>query len=375
MSGPLAGLRVLEIGHILAGPFTAMILADLGADVIKIESVDGDMSRQVSSAVVDGHPAYFASLNRNKRSVRIDLNTADGQDELHELARTASALVVNLRPSAIRRLGLTYEALEAVNPQLVCVAITGFGMDGEAAEWPAFDYVVQAMAGVASLTGEPDGPPTLAGYSVIDNSVALLAACGLLAKVVQGHGGQVEVSLFDALLAQLNYKAAGYLNGGPPPGRRPLGGHQFYVPAQLFETADGYLALFVSHDDMWRKLCHEIGEDEWATDPRFATMQARAKHRDELLDGLYPKFKQASAQEWAARLRPLGLPVGPVLGLDAAVDSDLARSRGMVVDLPTPDGPLYVLGNPLIVDGERGEYRLPPRLHEHTAEILSRSTP
>jgi crotonobetainyl-CoA:carnitine CoA-transferase CaiB-like acyl-CoA transferase len=356
-TAPLAGLRVLEVGHILAGPFAAMLLGDLGADVIKIESTDGDISRRVSSPVIDGHPAYFASLNRNKRSVRVDLDTDDGQRDLHELVATADALVVNLRPSAIRKLGLHYEALRHVNPKIVCVAITGFGMDGDSAEWPAFDYVVQAMAGVAMLTGEPDGPPTLAGYSVIDNSVALMAACGLLAKVVSGTGGQVEVSLFDTLLAQLNYKAATYLNGGPVPGREALGGHQFYVPAQLFETAEGYLALFVSHDAMWRALCHEIGEDAWADDPRFATMHARFAHRDELLAGLYPKFKEASAAEWTSRLRPLGLPVGPVLGLDETLDSDLARARDMVVELKTPDGPLRVLGNPVVVDGHRGGKR------------------
>jgi crotonobetainyl-CoA:carnitine CoA-transferase CaiB-like acyl-CoA transferase len=371
---PLTGIRILEVGHILAGPFTAMLLADLGADVVKVESDGGDLSRRVSSPVVDGHPAYFASLNRNKRSVRVDLTTEAGQDELGRLAATADALVVNLRPSAIRKLGLTYESLRRHNEKIVCVAITGFGMDGPRAEWPAFDYIVQAMAGVATLTGEPDGPPSLAGYSVIDNSVALMAACGLLAKIVAGQGGQIEVSLFDTMLAQLNYKAADYLNGGPAPGRQALGAHMFYVPAQLFETAQGYLALFVSHDGMWRALCTEIGEPQWADDPRFATMHARFAHREELLAGLYPTFLQATAQEWTDRLRPLGLPVGPVLGLDEALDSAEVRDSGMIVPLDTGDGPLYVLGNPLIVDGSRGTYHRPPRLHEHTAEVLAERT-
>jgi crotonobetainyl-CoA:carnitine CoA-transferase CaiB-like acyl-CoA transferase len=373
-SGPLAGVRVLEVGHILAGPFAAMVLADLGADVIKIESDDGDLSRKVSSAAVDGHPAYFASLNRSKRSVRIDLTTPDGQAQLGRLAATADALVVNLRPSAIRKLGLTYEALREHNEKIVCVAITGFGMDGPSADWPAFDYIVQALAGVAALTGEPDGPPSLAGYSVIDNSVSLMAATGLLAKLVEGRGGQVEVSLFDTMLAQLNYKAADYLNGGPAPRRRALGAHLFYVPAQLFETAQGYLALFVSHDAMWRTLCVEIGEPEWADDPRYATMAARHRNRDELLAGLAPRLKEASAQEWTDRLRPLGLPVGPVLGLAEALDSETVRSAGMVVPLETAAGPLLVLGNPLVVDGSRGRYRPPPRLHEHTDDVLQEGT-
>src|SRR5438477_3756901 len=255
MSGPLAGIRVLEVGHMLAGPFGGMMLADLGADVIKIEPLDGDISRRVGSQSIDGHNVYFASLNRNKRSVHIDLTTDEGQAELGELAKTAHALLVNLRPSTIKKLGLTYESLRRYNPKIVCVALTGYGLDGPAAEWPAFDYVIQAITGVAALTGEPDGPPTLAGFSAVDNSAGITAALGLVAKVLEGKGGQVDVSLFDVMLAQLNYKAAAYLNGAQPPSRQRLGPHTFYLPAQLFETADGSLALFVTTDQMWRRLC------------------------------------------------------------------------------------------------------------------------
>ena len=161
--GPLAGIRILEVGHILAGPFAGMLLADLGADVIKIEPIDGDLSRQVGSDYVGEHNVYFASLNRNKRSVHIDLTTEEGRAKLGALAETADALLVNLRPSTIRKLGLDYESLRRFNPRIVCVAITGYGLEGPAAEWPAFDYVIQAGVGVAGLTGEPDGPPTLPG--------------------------------------------------------------------------------------------------------------------------------------------------------------------------------------------------------------------
>src|SRR5207248_196804 len=203
MGGPLSGIRVLEVGHMLAGPFGGMMLADLGADVIKIEPLDGDMSRRVGSQSVDGHNVYFASLNRNKRSVHIDLTTEEGQAQLGELAKTADALLVNLRPSTIKKLGLTYESLRRYNPKLVCVALTGYGLDGPAAEWPAFDYVIQARVGVAALTGEPDGPPTLPGYSAVDNSSGITAALALVAKVLEGKGGQVDVSLFDVLGARL----------------------------------------------------------------------------------------------------------------------------------------------------------------------------
>jgi len=222
-TGPLNGIRVLEVGHILAGPFAGMLLADLGADVIKVEPIEGDLSRQVGSHFVDDHNVYFASLNRNKRSVHLDLTTNEGQAQLGALAETAHALLVNLRPSSIRKLGLDYESLRRFNPKIVCVAITGYGLDGAAAELPAFDYVIQATVGIAAMTGEPDGPPTLSGYSVVDNSTGIMAALGLVSMVLEGKGGQVDVSLFDVMLSQLNYKAATYLNGGGPPRRQAMG--------------------------------------------------------------------------------------------------------------------------------------------------------
>ena len=325
--GPLTGIRVLEVGHILSGPFAGMLLADLGADVIKIEPVDGDLSRQVASPQVGGHNTYFASLNRNKRSVFIDLATHQGQAQLGALAATADALLVNLRAAAIRKLGLHYDAMRRFNPKIVCVALTGYGLDGPAAEWPSFDYVVQARAGVAAMTGEPGGPPILAGYSVVDNSAGIMAALGLVAKVLEGRGGQVDVSLFDSMLSQLNYRAAASLNGDAAPARSRLGAHAFYVPAQLFETSSGYLALFVTRDDHWRRLCEEIGHPEWADDPRFASLQARFENRAELLDVLEPVLMEGSAAEWERRLRPLGLAVGEVEELADALDSDLVDAR------------------------------------------------
>jgi crotonobetainyl-CoA:carnitine CoA-transferase CaiB-like acyl-CoA transferase len=197
-----------------------------------------------------------------------------------------------------------------------------------------------------------------------------MAALGLLAKVHEGRGGQVDVSLFDTMLSQLNYKAAAYLNGAPVPPRQRAGAHTFYVPAQLFETADGYLALFVTHDRFWRLLCDEIGESDWGSDPRFATMHARFDNRETLLALLGERLCESTAREWAQRLRPLGLAVGAVVGLDEALDSEYVRTRGMVVDVPTEEGPLYLLGNPIRFDDRAVEYRPPPRLHEHTAELF-----
>ena len=267
-AGPLAGIRILEVGVMLAGPYATMLLADLGAEVIKIEPPDGEISRQLGDA-------YFASLNRNKQSICIDLRSEAGQKQLGELAAKSHALLVNMKPSAIRRLGLTYDALKKYNEKIVCVALTGFGMDG--GDDPAFDYVIQAGTGVAEMTGDPDGPPTLPGYSAADNSTGLTAALGLVSQIVSGRGGQVEVSLRDAVMSQLNYKASAWLNDGVAPKRYPNGAHSYYVPAQLFPTADGYLAMFITHDAFWRLFATEAGISG------FPTMAERSAQRDEVL--------------------------------------------------------------------------------------------
>src|SRR3954471_22266703 len=195
--GPLSGIRILEVGVMLAGPYATMMLADLGAEVIKIEPPGGEISRQVADS-------YFASLNRNKRSLGLDLNSEEGQRRLAELAADSHALLVNMKPSVIRKLGLTYDALSRFNSRIVCVALTGYGLDG--GDDPSFDYVVQAATGVAAMTGDPTGPPTLPGYSSADNSTGLTAALGLLAQIIAGRGGQIDVSLRDVMLSRLNYR-------------------------------------------------------------------------------------------------------------------------------------------------------------------------
>ncbi len=340
--GPLAGIRILEVGHILAGPYATMLLSDLGAEVTKIESAGGDLSRQVSDA-------YFASINRGKRSVRIDLNTPAGQERLGELAADAHALLVNLKPSAIQRLGLTYEALRKWNERLVCVALTGFGL--EAGDKPAFDYVIQAATGVAALTGDPAGPPTLPGYSSVDNSAGLAAALGLLAQIISGRGGQVDVSLRDVMLSQLNYRASAYLNEGVEPRRLPFGAHSYYVPAQLFPTALGYLALFVTHDGFWKSFAGEAGI------AGFATMSERAQRRDEVLELVAGALAGDTAAGWEERLRPLGVPAAAVRTLPEA----LAATPEMIINA----GGFRLVGSPIRVDGYEPEYGPPPRLGEH----------
>jgi crotonobetainyl-CoA:carnitine CoA-transferase CaiB-like acyl-CoA transferase len=369
MSRPLLdGIRVLEVGQVLAGPYSGMLLADLGADVIKVEPPEGDIARAVGDVGAGGVSPYFASLNRNKRSVVLDLGTSEGQEQLGRLVATSHALLVNLKGSTIKKLGLTYDALRHWNERIVCVALTGYGLDSDA---PAFDYVVQAETGVAAMTGEPDGPPSLAGYSVVDNSVGVFAALGLVAAILRGEGGQLDVSMHDTLLSQLNYRAASVLNGGGEPVRAHLGAHGFYAPAQLFATADGHIAVFVSHDAFWRRLGGELGGEPLAADPRFATMADRAAHRDELAALLADIWITRTTAEWLARLRPLGVPVGPVATLSDALGSDLVAEREMVVTTATDDGgSVRTVGNPVKVDGVPTAYRPAPRLGEHTRDLF-----
>lgn len=343
MDGPLAGIKILEVGTMLAGPYATMMLADLGAQVTKLEPPTGDISRQVSDS-------YFASLNRGKRSVCLELGTEEGQQRLGELVAESHALLVNLKPSAIHKLGLTYDALRRFNSGIVCVAITGFGLHG--GDDPAFDYIVQASTGIAALTGDPDAPPTLPGYSSADNSTGLTAALGLLALIVSGEGGQVDVCLRDVMLSQLNYRAAAYLNGGVHPQRYPNGAHSFYVPAQLFPTADGYLALFITHDGFWRSFAAEAGIDG------YTTMAERVAARDEVLALVSEELAKDTAANWESRLRPLGLPAAAVRSLPDALD-----------DLPevvVSAGQFRLVRSSIQVDGYRPDYRPPPQLGEHT---------
>jgi CoA:oxalate CoA-transferase len=371
MSGPLAGVRVIEVAHMLMGPYCGLLLADLGADVIKVEPPGGDIGRSVSPHWIGPHNAYFASLNRNKKSVMLDLATPAGQEALRGLASSARALVTNLRPSAIRKLGLTFEDLKHCNPRIVCVALTGYGLDSPYSERPAYDYVIQALTGIMTLTGEPGGPPTKTGYSAVDNSAAIMGAVGLLAKLVEGKGGQVDIAMYDVMLSQLNYLAAGWLNAREHAARYPLSAHPYIVPAQIFATREGWLALFITHDDFWRRFAEEIGHPEWVSDPRCATMSARRENRDHVLTAIAQVLARETTEHWAARLAPLGVVVAGVETMEQALASEHTRARGMVGEIRMPAGILLVVGNPIKLDAAEPE-RLepPPRLGEHNAELL-----
>lgn len=371
--GPLAGIRVLEFTHMLAGPYCGMLLADLGAEVIKIETPTGDIARRISPHSVGPHNAYFASLNRNKKSVVLDLADDADRARFHDLVRSARGLITNMRPSAIGKLGLTYDQLKDINEAIVCVALTGYGLEGDFTDKPAYDYIIQALVGVMAMTGEPDGPPVKTGYSAVDNSAGIMGALGLVAKIVGGRGGQVDVSLYDVMLSQLNYVAGAQLNAGEEPSRVAGGAHPYIVPAQVFETRDGYLALFITHDGFWRKFAEEAEKPEWLTDARFATMAARTANREAVVAAIGRLLKTTDTADWVARLDPLGIVAAGVETLPQALAGDIVRERGLVQEIPVDDATLRVVASPLKFSDFETDYRPPPLLGEHTDSVFGRA--
>ena len=365
---PLEGIRILEVCHMLAGPYCGMLLADLGAEVIKIEPPTGDIARNVGPHTMGPHNVYFASLNRNKRSVCLDLASDEGQEALGRLAGSAHGLVTNLRPSAIKKLGLTYDRMKRWNERIACLALTGYGLDGPFSDRPAYDYVIQALTGIMAITGDPGMPPTKTGYSVVDNSSGMMGAVGLLAKIVQGRGGQIDVSLHDTMLSQLNYLAAAYLNAGERPARQKGGAHPYIIPAQIFRTRDGHLALFITHDDFWRRFAVTAGRPEWVADPKFATMSARAENREAIIAAIGALLLTDDTVAWIDRLAPQGIVVAGVQSLDDALDGELTADRAMVASVPTASGVLRLVANPIRFDGaDATRYAEPPLLGEGNA--------
>ena len=375
MSQPLAGIRIIEVGHMLAGPYCGMLLADLGAEVIKVEPPEGDIGRRISPHTIGPHNAYFASLNRNKKSVVLDLTAAADRFLFNDLVRSSHALLTNLRPSAIRKLALTYDALSHINRRIVCVALTGYGLEGPFTDRPAYDYVIQAMTGVMGLTGDPGGPPIKTGYSAVDNSAGIMAAVGLLAKIVEGNGGQVDVAMYDVMLSQLNYIAGAWLNAGEQPQRHRQSAHPYIVPAQLFPTRDSWLMLFITHDDFWRRFAAEAGPPTWLSDPAFATMEGRRRNRERVLAAIEEVLSTDDTQTWVRRLAPLGVVVAAVESLEQALASEQVAARNMVVEMDTPAGPLRAVGNPIKTGPEVPANRLPPLLGEHSERRLAAAQP
>jgi len=371
---PLAGIRVADFSRVLAGPLATMLLADLGADVIKVERPDGgDDTRAWGPPFVGGDAAYFLSLNRNKRSVVLDLQTPEGAAAARRLALSSDVVVENFRPGLMARFGLDHASLAAEKPDLVTCSLVAFGEEGESASRPGYDIIVQALSGLMSFTGQPGGEPTKVGVALLDVVCGLYAANGILAALLErartGRGRRIVVSLYGSSLAAMVNQAANYLLGGLVP--RPLGNqHPNIVPYQLFEASDRPFILAAGNDRMFERACEVLGQPDLATDERFVTNEARVRHREELIPALAEVFRSRPAAEWLAALEDAGVPCSPVLHMDE-VFATPDGSR-MVQEVADPArGTLRLVAPPIRLDGEAPPARMPPpRLGEHTEEIL-----
>ena len=377
---PLSGIRVVDLTRILAGPYATMILGDMGADVIKVENPDGgDDSRGWGPPWVPqagGASAYYTAVNRNKRSVALDLKGDAGREALWRLIDGADVLVSNFRPGVIERLGFSWEAVHARAPRLVYALVNGYGATGPGAAKPSFDVIVQGESGVMDVTGWPDGPPTRVGISLGDETAGLLVVQGILAALFArqrtGEGQRVEVALHDGLLSLLTYHAQNWWAGGQRPAR--LGNaHPSIVPYQTFRAADAWINVGVGNERQWRAFCELAGRAEWIEDPRYATNGARVTHRDELVPLLEELFASRPAADWLDALGAAGIPSGRIRHVSEALESPETRHREMVVDVESDaGGPLRLLGVPVKLSGTPGRIRRrPPALGEHTEEVLS----
>ena len=370
---PLEGVRVLDLSRVLAGPYATMMLADLGADVLKIEHPErGDDTRHWGPPFAGGESAYFLSVNRNKRSAGVNLKDPEGLEKVKKLATNADVVIENMRRGALEKLGLGYEALKELNPSIVYCSITGFG-PGPDEDRPGYDFLIQARGGIMGITGFPDGDPTKVGVAIADMVCGLQAAMAVLAALhrrsVIGEGARIEVPLFESQLSWLANRAQEYLVSGEDVGR--LGNaHPSIVPYQTFDASDKKLALAVGNDAQFKNLCQAVGRPELAGDERFAENPGRVANREELVTLLEEEFRKKTADEWVEEIREAGVPCGPVNALADVFSDDHVLGSGMLRDVKHPAaGKLEMLASPILVDGERLPIRRPPpTLGQHTKE-------
>ena len=374
---PLSGVRILAVEQYGAGPFGTLYLADLGADVVKIEDpgVGGDVSRYIPPGNSGTDSLFFEAFNRGKRSLSLDLKSTGGRAVFERLVESADAVISNLRGDQAEHLGLTYAVLGRINPAIVCVALTGYGRDGDGARLPGYDALIQAEAGWAALTGAPGGPPTKSGLSLVDYVAGLTAVLGLTVALLDarrtGLGRDVDTNLYDSALAMLSYPATWFLSGGFAPQRLPLSAHPSIVPFQFFATADGYLAIASPKEKFFRALVAGMDLPDLARDPRFADFEARGRHRPELLDVLSARFKEEPTAFWLERLRGR-VPVAPVRSMEEALDIGELRGRGMLAEYDHPTfGLVRSVGLPLTMTGFVPRYQAGPSLGHDSAEILA----
>jgi crotonobetainyl-CoA:carnitine CoA-transferase CaiB-like acyl-CoA transferase len=358
---PLHGIRIVSVEQFGAGPYATMLLADLGAEVIKVENaaIGGDPARKTGPYMLgENDSEYFQVFNINKKSVALDLRGAEGKAALTKLIASADALINNLRGDLPAKLGLDYKSLASINPALVCVHLSAYGRDNERAAWPGYDYLMQAESGLMHLTGEPDGPPSRIGApSMVDQTTGLTAAVALLSGIIQaratGEGCDMDTCLLDVALHQLGYVASWYLNEGHVSTRQSRSAHYSVAPVQTFPTADGWIFIMCMTDKFFGELARAIGRPELIDDARFVTPASRQQHRDVLTEIIDAKLSKQTNAHWLARLGGI-LPIAPVLDLAQALGNPLLQASGMIRSVPHPAKPgLRALANPIKVNGKR----------------------
>ncbi|MFM8368442.1 MAG: CaiB/BaiF CoA transferase family protein [Chloroflexota bacterium] len=374
---PLQNIRVLDLSRVLAGPYCTMVLGDLGAEVIKVEPPEGDETRGWGPPFAEGESAYYLCVNRNKRSMVVNLKTDEGREILRELAMQSDVLVENFRPGTLKKFGLDFETLHKLNPRLIYCSISGFGQTGPLKDMPGYDFMIQAMGGIMSVTGEPDGEPMKVGVAVADlfagqNAVISILAA-LQARTFTGEGQYIDIALFDSELGWLANVASNFLISGKNP-KRYGNAHANIVPYQSFQASDGWFVVAVGNDKQFESFCKVIGKPELSADERFSTNSARVQNREILIPLLKPIFMQKTVSKWLALIGDQ-FPCGPINNFDQVFSMPHVKEREMLVQMEHPTiGALPLVGSPLKMGGTPVSYRLPPPLMgQHTKDILRES--
>jgi crotonobetainyl-CoA:carnitine CoA-transferase CaiB-like acyl-CoA transferase len=374
---PLEGMRILDLTRVLAGPYCTMLLGDLGAEVIKVERPgDGDDTRAFAPPFQGDQAAYFLSINRNKKSITVDMKSERGKEILWRLVDLSDVLVENFRPGAMERLGFSYEAVRARRPTMIYCSISGFGDTGPQKDRAGYDVIVQGEAGIMDLTGPRNGPPHKVGTSIADLVSGLTAAQGILAALyavkIDGRGQRVHVSMYEAVAALLTFNASIYFATGNTPRRRG-NEHATIVPYETFEASDGWINLGVANDDIWRRFCAAAGMTELATDRRFASAPDRVRNRDALIPLIRVVIKQRSRDEWLKLFGDRGVPCGAIRTVAEVCVSEVLRARGMIAEMPHASaGNVKGIKSAIhLSETVLDTYAAPPNLGEHTSEVLT----
>jgi len=376
MSYPLDGVRILELGQIIAGTYGSQVLSDLGAEVIKIETPIGDLGRIPSVAPINGLSGLFLTLNRNKKSISIDLKTEEGLGIFYSLVETADVVVDNFRPGVLKRLKIDYPVLKNLNNKIIQCSITGYGEEGEYANLPALDIIIQSISGYMAITGEPGRPPVRTGIPLADLSGGIFSCKGILAALYKrektGEGSSISLSMFDGMLSLLNYLGTVWLTKGELP-EKPGSSHMYSVPWQAFQCTDGYVVVATRQEVFWERLCTALNAEYLIKDDRFKDNPLRVENRDTLVPILEDLFAKKSVQDWIKILRDNEVPSAPVNNLDSAFSEPPVAEREMIVEYEHPEaGKVRLPGNPIKFTDMGPAISTPaPMLGEHTDEILS----